>query len=91
MAKIKIKDLPKDQKISKEEMKKVKGGMLDLSGNGTGYYPPYRPPYSPPASPGGYRPPSYTRRGTSSGSSKGGGPGEPDIANSDGSQSDPTA
>jgi hypothetical protein len=26
MARIKIKDLPKDQKISKEEMKKVHGG-----------------------------------------------------------------
>jgi len=27
MAKIKIKDLPKDMKISREEMKKVMGGM----------------------------------------------------------------
>lgn len=27
MAKIKIKDLPKDQKISKEEMRKVLGGF----------------------------------------------------------------
>jgi len=28
MARIKIKDLPKDQKISKEEMKKIKGGVI---------------------------------------------------------------
>lgn len=31
MAKIKIKDLPKGQKISKEEMKKVLGGTLTLN------------------------------------------------------------
>jgi len=28
MAKIKIKDLPKDQKISREEMKKTFGGII---------------------------------------------------------------
>jgi hypothetical protein len=28
MARIKIKDLPKDRKISKEEMKKIKGGVI---------------------------------------------------------------
>jgi hypothetical protein len=28
MARIKIVDLPKDQKITKEEMKRVKGGVL---------------------------------------------------------------
>ena len=28
MARIKIKDLPKDSKVSKEEMKKVFGGLL---------------------------------------------------------------
>jgi hypothetical protein len=28
MARIKIKDLPKDQKVSKEEMKKIKGGVI---------------------------------------------------------------
>ncbi|MBW1710486.1 MAG: hypothetical protein JRG97_12835 [Deltaproteobacteria bacterium] len=31
MAKIKIKDLPKDKKISKEEMKKVTGGLAILT------------------------------------------------------------
>jgi len=37
MAKIKIKDLPKDMKISKEEMKKVMGGMGEFTyGYGTG-------------------------------------------------------
>jgi hypothetical protein len=30
MAKIKIKDLPKDMKISKEELKRIKGGTSDL-------------------------------------------------------------
>lgn len=30
MAKIKIKDLPKDQKISSEEMRKVHGGLTSL-------------------------------------------------------------
>jgi len=28
MARIKIKDLPKDQKVSKEEMKKIRGGIF---------------------------------------------------------------
>ncbi len=28
MARIKVKDLPKDMKISKDEMKRVKGGIL---------------------------------------------------------------
>jgi hypothetical protein len=31
MVKIKIKDLPKDQKISPDEMKKVKGGIRSLT------------------------------------------------------------
>lgn len=31
MARIKIKDLPKDQKISREELKKVIGGLLPIS------------------------------------------------------------
>jgi len=30
MARIKIKDLPKDKKISKEEMRKVTGGTLPI-------------------------------------------------------------
>ncbi|MBN1848982.1 MAG: hypothetical protein JW932_10390 [Deltaproteobacteria bacterium] len=30
MAKIKIQDLPKDMKISKEELKRIKGGTFDL-------------------------------------------------------------
>jgi type VI protein secretion system component Hcp len=29
MARIKIKDLPKDMKISKEELKRIKGGAFD--------------------------------------------------------------
>ena len=28
MTKIKIKDLPKDEKISKEELKRIKGGVI---------------------------------------------------------------
>ncbi len=31
MKKIEIKDLPKDQKISKEELKKVLGGIIDTN------------------------------------------------------------
>jgi hypothetical protein len=31
MARIKVKDLPKDTKISKDEMKRVKGGLLTTS------------------------------------------------------------
>jgi len=38
MAKIKIVDLPKDKKISEEEMKKVLGGISDPS------FPKPRPP-----------------------------------------------
>ena len=30
MAKIKIKDLPKDYKISEDEMKRIKGGLITL-------------------------------------------------------------
>jgi hypothetical protein len=33
MARIKIKDLPKDRKITKEEMKKVFGGYIDIPGS----------------------------------------------------------
>jgi type VI protein secretion system component Hcp len=40
MARIKIKDLPKDMKVSKEEMKSIKGGALfinfgDIKGEST--------------------------------------------------------
>jgi hypothetical protein len=42
MARIKIKDLPKDQKISMEEMKRVLGGSDPY---GPPRYP--RPPYTP--------------------------------------------
>ncbi len=31
MARIKIKDLPKDKKISKEEMERVKGGFFNIN------------------------------------------------------------
>lgn len=31
MARIKIKDLPKDRKVSKEELKKIKGGGVEPS------------------------------------------------------------
>ena len=41
MARIKIKDLPKDQKITKEEMKKVVGGiMLHRNTSTTGFEDP---------------------------------------------------
>ena len=31
MARIKIKDLPKDMKVSKEEMRKIRGGLLQVA------------------------------------------------------------
>ena len=31
MARIKIKDLPKDMKVTKEEMKRIRGGLLTTS------------------------------------------------------------
>ena len=31
MARIKIKDLPKDMKVSKEEMRKIRGGLLSMT------------------------------------------------------------
>ena len=46
MARIKIKDLPKDRKISKEEMRKVVGGAF----GGTSTYS-FNPTLSPVASP----------------------------------------
>ncbi len=40
MARIKIRDLPKDRKISREEMKKVFGGTISINQpfSRTGYY-----------------------------------------------------
>ena len=40
MAKIKIKDLPKDQKIGKGEMKRVKGGAAYIKFNPYTYFKP---------------------------------------------------
>ena len=44
MARIKIKDLPKDAKISKEELKRIKGGTfgayLQLDGRSQTWMPP---------------------------------------------------
>ncbi|MBN1292859.1 MAG: hypothetical protein JXB48_13545 [Candidatus Latescibacteria bacterium] len=33
MARIKINDLPKDQKVSRDEMKKIRGGLMYLTYN----------------------------------------------------------
>jgi len=42
MARIKIKDLPRDRKISKEEMKKIHGGLADPRPTPIFFYQPLK-------------------------------------------------